>query len=245
MHGMCPALRSMQNIDFTARIQRGGPWRGGRSDSADARPVAASAANPIQDDVKRRNRTLALWVAALILAFTAGLVAGIQLGRLKTMDESVVRYPDGGAARTAANQSVANRAAVPGARGDDVGAADASDRAGRPDNTASFSNAGDVPASGRFLIKVGSFASDEAERLAARVNALPEFGSANPERCRNVRESAAPRKLAFRTAAEGSRDVQNVFLGCFSSSGQARDALEKLRSSGVPGVSGARLYEIE
>lgn len=234
----------MQNIDFTARIQRGGPWRGGRIESAEARPVAASGAPPIQDDVKRRNRTLAVWVAALILAFTAGLVAGIQLGRLKAMDESVVRYPDGGG-----RQPVAGARANQGTGTSDGGAASAPDEAAdgarSPASGVALSNLGDAPSSGRFLIKIGSFASDEAERLAARVNALPEFGAAAVQRCRNVRETDTPRKLAFRTAAEGSRDVQNVFLGCFSSSGQARDALEKLRSSGVPGVSGARLYEIE
>jgi hypothetical protein len=238
----------MQNIDFTARIQRGGPWRGGRIESAEARPVVATPALPIQDDVKRRNRTLAVWVAALILAFTGGLVAGIQLGRLKAMDENVVRYPDGGARRpVAATDAGVNRPAEGSASGGSPAPAPAAsgDDVRRSTDGVALSNLGGAPAGGRFLIKVGSFASDEAERLAARVNALPEFGAATAQRCRNVRETDAPRKLAFRTAAEGSRDVQNVFLGCFSSSDQARDALEKLRSSGVPGVSGARLYEIE
>lgn len=237
----------MQNIDFTARIQRGGPWRGGRIENAEARPLAASAAAPIQDDVKRRNRTLAVWVAALILAFTAGLVAGIQLGRLKAMDESVVRYPDGGGRQAVAGANAgANRATGgPTTGGASASGSESADGGPNPASGVALSNLGDGPAGGRFLIKVGSFAADEAERLAARVNALPEFGAAAVQRCRNVRETDTPRKLAFRTAAEGSRDVQNVFLGCFSSSGQARDALEKLRSSGVPGVSGARLYEIE
>jgi hypothetical protein len=215
----------MQNIDFSSRINRPSPFQAAHHLPSGGRERTGAA--PVTD-IKRRNRNLVFVLALLILAFTLGMMAGIQLGYLRHVDENLVTNPDpgpagavGDAARTAAGDSE------------------------------SFSNpgqaAGSEPASqdGRYLVKVGTFAPRAAELLAGRLNNHPDLAQAKPVRCKNVRESTPGRYLAFRVKLNDATDRQNVFLGCFASEDAAREALDLASASGIPGLSGARLYEIE
>ncbi|MCR9142443.1 MAG: hypothetical protein NXI24_09345 [bacterium] len=181
--------------------------------------------------LKRRNRSLVLVLSLLILAFTVGMMAGIQLGYLRHVDATLVKNPDPGS-----ESEVAKR-----------------------DGTTSFANTGTESSisspeareglrdhmDGRYLVRVGSFAPRAAELLAGRLNNHPDLAQQKPVQCKNVRESRPDRYLAFRVKLGDGSDRQNVFLGCFRSQDAAREALDKAIASGIPGLSAARLFEIE
>lgn len=219
----------MQNIDFTNRINRGSPFQGGATVHAD--PVSSNTAG--NGSLKRRNRSTILVLALLILAFTVGMMAGIQLGYLRHVDATLVKNPD--------------------PNPDAVASAD-----GKNGSSTSFANvsAADVSSphakealadhlDGRYLVRVGTFAPRAAELLAGRLNNHPDLAQSRPVRCKNVRESSPGRYLAFRVKLEDGSERQNVFLGCFRSEDAARDALTTAVNSGIPGLSAARLYEID
>lgn len=205
----------MQNIDFSAHMRRT-PGR------PEPKPTIAAPATP--QDLKTRNRAYVWILALLIFAFTAGLVAGLQLGRLRHIEANLVSHPDEERFGDPAETSVGS---------------------GTETESTSFANTGGDPDEGRFLIKAGTFTPNAAELLARRLNNLPELAQIKPVKCKNIRESEPGRYLAFRVRLNDGSDRQNVFLGCFLSQGRAREALEAATASGLPGFSGARLYEIE
>ncbi len=206
----------MQNIDFSAHMRR----TPGRPEPKQATAVPVPA-----HELRTRNRAYVWILVLLIFAFTAGLVAGLQIGRLRHIEANLVSRPDE----------------------ERFGNSDESTESAPTSNTesTSFANTGGDPDEGRFLIKAGTFAPNAAELLARRLNNLPELAQIKPVKCKNIRESEPGRYLAFRVRLNDGSDRQNVFLGCFLSQGRAREALEAATASGLPGLSGARLYEIE
>lgn len=221
----------MQNIDFTNRINRGSPraapFMSGATVHAD--PVSPGAASG-GGSLKRRNRSTILVLALLILAFTVGMMAGIQLGYLRHVDATLVKNPDpdpdANTAKRGDSTSFSN-----------VGSADA--------NSPHAKEALADHLDGRYLVRVGTFAPRAAELLAGRLNNHPDLAQSKPVRCKNVSEVKPERYLAFRVKLEDGSNRQNVFLGCFRSEDAARDALTTAMNSGIPGLSAARLYEID
>ena len=195
----------MQNIDFSRKIQRSSPFEKARQ------PAGTPTVQAQTGELKSRNRSIVLVLALLICTFTGGLMAGIQLGQLRQMDENLVRYPD----KAPAEAATFSNTSAPQAN----------------------------PTEGRYLIKVGVFPEQSAGLLTTRLNNVPEIARTKPVKCKNVRESVAGRYAAFRVAREG--DSQDVFIGCFFSLDKARDILDAARASGIPGISSAKLYEID
>ncbi len=226
----------MQNIDFSSRINRPSPFQGGPQHGSGLPRHEASAfavgatvtAEPVS--LKRRNRTIVLVLALLILAFTVGMMAGIQLGYLRHVDATLVKNPDpgsGGSATSGGGTAFANTSANA-----DVSSPNA--REALRDHM-----------DGRYLVRVGTFAPRAAELLAGRLNNHPDLAQAKPVQCKNVRESSPGRYLAFRVKLGDGSNRQNVFLGCFRSEDAAREALDTAIASGIPGLSAAKLFEIE
>jgi hypothetical protein len=211
----------MQNIDFSSRINRPSPFQAAQAPSDRSRGRASGAP---AGDLRSRNRSLVFVLALLIVAFTLGMMAGIQLGYLRQVDENLVTNRDPDRSDESRRESGAG--------------------------TADFANAGagappPEDPEGRYLVRVGTFAPRAAELLAERLNNHPDLTQAKPVRCKNVRESTPGRYLAFRVKLDDGTDRQNVFLGCFLQEDAAREALDRAAASGIPGLSGARLYEIE
>ncbi|MBX7056432.1 MAG: hypothetical protein K1X75_00090 [Leptospirales bacterium] len=215
----------MQNVDFSPRLRRASSIR-----SLPEAPAAPSSAL----DLRRSNRSIVALAAGGILIFTLGLVAGIQIGRLKNLDETVVRYPDG------RRNSAPPPHATPAPERSAPQPAAVNDRPGGAQSVLA-----NQPEAGRFIIKLGSFRSSEAARLSDRLNAIAGLESVATTPCRGVQEPARQRGAAFRVGAAGRRELENVFAGCFRSAATAQAALEQIQRSGVPGASRARVYEIE
>lgn len=226
----------MQNIDFSSRLNRSSPFQAVHA-NPQSRQAGGVADVPV--DIKRRNRNMVFVLALLILAFTVGMMAGIQLGYLRHVDETLVKHPDPDSTDVAGESSAEQGATTSFSN---TGADSASQNAleGTADQEG---NAGRVE--GRYLVRIGTFAPRAAELLAGRLNNHPDLAQAKPVRCKNVRESAPGRYLAFRVKLGDDTDRQNVFLGCFRSEDAAREALDAAIASGIPGLSAARLFEIE
>jgi hypothetical protein len=199
----------MQNVDFSRRIKH----------SAD---VAESAAQPLKLSDRAGVRTLAI----AIVAFTIGIVAGVQLMRARGT-ESLVRYPDQPRESTSANRS-----------GDSPPA----------EEPRSLANIADEPgprenrARGRYLIKIGSFSPDSADRLAKRLARIEAISDTRPVLCQGLKEESG-RGLLFRIEAEQGKE--NLFLGCFETPARAHEVLEAVKSSDVAQASSAVVFEIE
>lgn len=220
----------MQNVDFSPRLRRGGAQRTAPAEAPFERPAP---------DLRQRNRNAVLFTAGAILIFTLGLVAGIQIGRLKRMDESVVRYPDDRRPATARTAAAAPRET------ETRTAATAPERQTTEAETPATNSFANRSTAAPYIIKLGSFRTEEARRLAARLNAIAGLEDIPTARCRGVSEAAPSRGAAFRVRAEGVAELENVFAGCFASADRAQEALQKIQRSGLPGASRARLYEIE
>lgn len=164
-------------------------------------------------------RTLAI----AIITFTLGIVAGVQITRVRGT-ESLVKYPDQPreAARSEAPESLANIA------GEDPPAAQTPRTETR--------------ARGRYLIKVGSFAPDAADRLARRIGRIETVSETQPVLCHGLKEDNG-RGLLFRIEAEQGKE--NLFLGCFETPARAHEVLEALKASDVSQALGAVVFEIE
>lgn len=193
----------MQNIDFSRKIQK-------------PRPSGSTVPEMHTDPVslKKNNRMYILILVSAIIAFTAGIVAGLQLKSLRAMDENLVRYPDQNSGR--ASESFSDTS--------------------RNDNSIASRDPGS------YLIKVGTYTTAESERIAAALSGIQGFSRIAPLPCRNVQETVPGRFLAFRIRI--SAEQHNVFLGCFSEKEKAQEALRTVKASGIDGVSGAKLFEI-
>jgi hypothetical protein len=161
------------------------------------------------------SRKILPWIG-LAVAFTLGLMGGIQYERFRKMEDSVVRRPDQAQkAPEVEHETESNE-------------------------NQSFSN---VSLDGRYLIKVGTYSSEKAESTARALNNVPELASIAPVACNRVPETKPGRYPAFRLKADGGKE--NVFVGCFNSRQEASDALKIVVDSKVKGVSRSQIFEIE
>lgn len=198
----------MQNVDYSRRIRKPGGWG-----PEEGEPVLTT-----DSGVKAKNRLYATALALVMVAFAAGLFLGVQLAKVKNIEESIVKNPDKPLKDTSDSTS------------------------GRGDS--SFADNGET-GEGRFLIKVGAFGAAQAEKVTSRLNSIPEVAQTKPLACRDIHESVPDRYMAFRTKVNDNTNRQNVIVGCFSSETKARQLLTMLASSSIPEAAAARVYEIE
>ncbi|MCE9600350.1 MAG: hypothetical protein K8S54_20500 [Spirochaetia bacterium] len=195
----------MQNVDFSKRIRR------------DSEQVDAPT-------IHTKNRTYTFVLAACILAFTAGLMAGVQIMRVRGSD-NIVRFPD-------------NAPGEPRRVGTEEPARDVSSTETEKQHT-SFADT----APSRYLVKVGTFTPEEADKLSRRIAKIPELRDMSPLPCEGLKENP-DRGLSFRITVPGSQKRDNLFLGCFRDPAQAHEAIAALKRSAVAPGS-AVLFEIE
>jgi len=223
----CPIFirNLMQNIDFSHRIGKQGGWQSYET-------AADSVSEKQESRSVQRSHLLLILVAA---AFAVGMIAGMQIQKIAQIEQGIVKYPEKA-------PSVAN-----GARSHDAASSFANpslsdDARVAPSTVSSPPAAAAADSEGRFIIKVGTFKSKDAETLTTRFNNRSEFSQITPNRCKGIRESIPGRYLAFRTAAGSG---ENVFLGCFVDESRAKEVLKLVRASRLNGSGGARLFEIE
>lgn len=195
----------MQNVDFSKRIRR------------DSQEVEVGPTN------HSKNRTYTFVLAACILAFTAGLMAGVQIMRVRGSD-NIVRFPDSapGEPRRVGTEEPARDTA-----------------SNEPEKHTSFSDT----APSRYLVKIGTYTPDEADKLSRRIAKIPELRDMPPMPCEGLKENP-DRGLSFRITVPGSEKRDNLFLGCFRDPAQAHEALAALKKAGVA-QSSTVLFEIE
>ncbi len=201
----------MQNIDFSRKIRR--------------EPVLEAE----RPDLGKKNRTVVTTLVLCILAFTLGLMAGVQLMRVRGTD-SLVKNPDRPARTAEPEESPSNPSSAKPSR---VGVEDPDPSAERMADTA--------PA--KYLIKVGTFSSADADRLARKIGKVAELKDVVPAPCKGLKEQS-DRGLTFRIAVKGE-PRENVFLGCFADPGKAHEALSHLKGAGIPQAASAVVFEIE
>lgn len=205
----------MQNIDFSRKIRR--------------EPLVESEGST--SGIK--NRAVVTTFALCILAFTVGIAAGVQIMRVRGTD-SLVRFPDKASAHSESRSS--EKSADP-----EEPASDRSARVGTEPSEEPAKMSDSSPS--RYLIKVGTFPSADADRIARRIAKVPELKSIPPAPCKGLKEQSE-RGLAFRIAVKG-QDRENLFLGCFADPGAAHEALGQLKASGISQASSAIVFEIE
>lgn len=200
----------MQNVDFSRRIKH-----------------SPDAGDTLAQPLKLSNRAGVRTLAAVIVAFTLGIVAGVQIMRARGT-ESLVRYPD--------------------QPRESAGPADRSTPNPASEEPRTLANIADEPASrdsrprGRYLIKVGSFSPESADRLARRLARIDAISEARPALCQGLKE-ANGRGLLFRIEAEQGKE--NLFLGCFETPARAHEVLEAVKSSDIAQAGSAVVFEIE
>lgn len=200
----------MQNVDYSRRIRR--PAHEPNDTSSGGGLLAAGP------DSRAKSRLYALAVGLSLLTFAGGIVLGLQLGRVRSMESGIVKNPD-----------------RPKSEGKTPGEGP----------TFSDPGQGSENTSARFLVRVGSFPGAHAEKLANRLNNIPELAGLKPQACNDVKESVPGRYAAFRTRVADGSGRQNVLVGCFASEDRAREALGIILSSNIPEASSSRIFEIE
>ncbi len=201
----------MQNVDYSRRIRR--PAHEPNDTSSGGGLLAGGP-----DSSRAKSRLYALAVGLSLLTFAGGIVLGLQLGRVRSMESGILKNPD----RPKSEQKT-------------------------PGDGPTFSDPGQSTEHGpaRFLVRVGSFPGVQAEKLANRLNNIPELAGLKPEACSDVKESVPGRYAAFRTRVSDASGRQNVLVGCFTSEDKARDALGIILSSNIPESTSSRIFEIE
>ncbi len=223
----------MQNTDFSRYIQnRNLP----PSDRQDNWPVDE------QKSVTRRNRKIIFALVLTVTAFALGFIAGIPVGKIKQIEKSIISHPDDERPEYSSAPEYSNIVETPTQENSQEESRELLTDSTAVSSTQSFVNRSEEA---RFLIKVGTFANKEAERLANRLNQLSVLQARSPERCRNVTEQRAERGLVFRFAVDKAPKQKNVLVGCFHTAKEAQGALQAILSSNIPGVMSAQLYEIE
>jgi hypothetical protein len=202
-----------------------------------------------ETDLKRKNRFLVFLVSTAMITFTLGILAGLQLNRVRHIEENLIRYPD--EKRPDFNQAAAGSNRTEN-RISSINNGSSGNREveGNTDSV-SFANRGVESASsddrenGSFIIKVGVFDPDRAEALASRLNNLPEIAQTKPYGCRKISESIPDRYLSFRTSSRSTQGKQNVMIGCFLDVDSAREILDVVMKSGLSGTTTSRVYQID
>lgn len=218
---------NIQSVDFARQIKtrQESHRRPAAVPVGNAKPGVRKSPAPAED---KKGRAYGVFFSLSVLIFTVGLFAGLQLGQNRSFEESLAKKNKPSAASAEKNN--------------------------KPKETlTSFANTGsgensdeDAEASvqGSFIIKVGTYDPKEADELTTRINELPYFARLDYSGCKNVNETTPGREAAFRTRVEDS-EQQNVFIGCFQTVEQAKDASTELRKEALPNTGSARLFEIE
>lgn len=182
-------------------------------------------------DMKRSNRVYVIALALALMAFTGGILAGMKLAEIRNLESSIVKYPDGARGPAASAPAASAPSNPSGGNSETVSLA----------NTAPSANM-----LGKYLIKIGTFSPEESETLVLRLNSIRELDPVRPLNCKHVKQTVGGRKLAFSIPLkEGEVERKNVFVGCFDDQAQAGSVVNIVTSSGLPGTSNAKLYEIE
>lgn len=202
----------MQNVDFSKRIRR-------ETDPVEAGPT-----------LHTKNRTYTFILAACLLAFTAGVMAGVQIMRVRGSD-NIVRYPD----------SAPGEPRRVGTGSDDSTRETAHETASSNSEPEKHTFSETAPS--RYLVKIGTYTPEDADKLSRRIAKIPELRDMSPLPCQGLKENP-DRGLSFRITVPGSEKRDNLFLGCFRDPAQAHQALAALKRSGVA-QSSTVLFEIE
>ena len=219
----------MQNVDYSRMINRRAPERAPRQEEARDVRYDRNFTPAGTSELKRSNRVYVVALAFSLVAFTGGILAGMKLAEIRNIETGIVKYPEGGRSASANTPATAPESAAPGAGG-----------------SVSLANAGSPQgAPGKYLIKIGTFAPEEAERLVLQLNNIRELDPVRPLNCKHVKQTVGSRKLAFTIPLNEEVERKNVFVGCFDDQRQAGSVVNILTSSGLPGTSQAKLYEIE
>ena len=182
-------------------------------------------------DMKRSNRVYVIALALALMAFTGGILAGMKLAEIRNLESSIVKYPDGARGPAASAPAASAPSNPSGGNSETVSLA----------NTAPSANM-----LGKYLIKIGTFSPEESETLVLRLNSIRELDPVRPLNCKHVKQTVGGRKLAFSIPLkEGEVERKNGFVGCFDDQAQAGSVVNIVTSSGLPGTSNAKLYEIE
>ncbi|PKL33040.1 MAG: hypothetical protein CVV45_09680 [Spirochaetae bacterium HGW-Spirochaetae-10] len=201
-------MAGIQNIDFSQKLS-GVP-------AGSARP-AAQQKNPIE-----LSRILGWGLAGAILVFTAGILAGLKIAELRSIEKNLVKYPDG------KPTSFANAASEPAA---------AVQEEERP-------AAVREPARATLIIRIGAFSAKRAGELARSLNQMEELDGIRFQACKGVEDLNPDRSHVFAVPVEGS-DSHRLFAGCYATKEDAKKALEALKSTGVASLKESKLYELE
>lgn len=198
-----------------------------------------SVGSTMTSDVKRSNRAYVIAVAFALIAFTGGILAGMQLAKFRALEDDIVKYPDGAGRSAAAPAPSSAAAGTASGSGSMTSLANAAPRTDA--DSAADANMG------RYLIKIGTFEPEDAERLAGQLNAIRELDPVRPLNCKHVTQTVPGRRLAFTypLSGDGEQEKKNVFVGCFADQEQAGAIRNVIGNSGLPGTSQAKLYEIQ
>lgn len=231
----------VQNIDFS------------RKTGSSAREVRQASG-----DHAGISRLLGWGLAGAILIFTGGIVAGLKIADLRSLERNVVKYPDGQKGRSFAN--VGDGETERTARAERHARTDRSDRSGdssdpaeeardgsSPANREERSNrkpadrANDRPAS--LIIRIGAFRPARAGELARSLNAIPELSHIAYHSCRGISDLNPSRSHVFPVPAD-DRKTHRLFAGCYSTQEEARQALDIIAHTGVASLKDAKVYEL-
>lgn len=212
----------MQNIDYSRKVRSSGPQPGWSR--VETGPGGAGASGvPEQMGVRAKNRFFSVVAGVGMLMFTLGVIGGFQLNRLKHIEQNLVRYPD----ENRKEMVQQSRQITKESRfaNTDPGAMDRS-------------------AVGRYIIHLGVFDQDQAEKLTSSLNNIPELAGRKPDLCKDFNETVPNRYLSFRSSA-GKKTRQNVYVGCFSEAEEASRYLDIVKRSNLSGTAASRLYHID
>lgn len=222
----------VQNIDFSRKV--GSSAREGR-----AAPDAGAGIS----------RLVGWGLAGAILIFTGGIIAGLKIADLRSIERNVVKYPDGRKARSFAN--VGDRETEAAQRTEQADRTDRSERTDRgtaeegtdethpPSRTAS--RADNRPAA--LIIRIGAFRPARAGELARSLNAIPELARLPYHACRGISDLNPSRTHVFPVPAD-DRKTHRLFAGCYTTQEEARQALDILTHTGVAALKDAKVYEL-
>lgn len=222
----------VQNIDFSRKV--GSSAREGR-----AAPDASTGIS----------RLVGWGLAGAILIFTGGIIAGLKIADLRSIERNVVKYPDGRKARSFAN--VGDRETEPSQRTEQTDRTERTERSEPSDRTDDGQDglrssnrpgrADDRPAA--LIIRIGAFRPARAGELARSLNAIPELAKLPYHSCRGISDLNPSRSHVFPVPAD-DRKTHRLFAGCYTTQDEARQALDILTHTGVAALKDAKVYEL-
>ena len=208
--------------------------------------------------VEQNQNTTALsrfigWGFALaILIFTAGILAGLKIAEMRSIEKQLVKYPDGKSTSFANVASEKPKEHQPEERhiieSDTSLPKNQSQNHSTTNSTASDSRAD-------LIIRIGAFSPKRAGELARSLNQLPELKEIPFQPCRGVEDLNPERLHVFsvpvkpdvlqKDNAKNATEIRRLFAGCYSSKEDAKRALDILHNTGVATLSESRVYELE